>query len=384
MNIPRQFVHALLAAGALACTGISTETAFADIVEVQVTGRVEQNRFVNGVLLGVPANAPVSITFHLDSGMFTDSVALPGRTRAYEIDTASWDMTVGGVSTPLLVPQPTGQPPRFVLRNNDPRADGFFFSVGTDIDTPLVLNLGLPNNIFGVAFLRTFGAIPPSPSTTPDNTLFTLDILDALCVRGFQNLSSFNFTIQQSELNVPVLFIYDTLSIKNLTPGCPQLLSQPANAITCGGGGALTAAYTTSLSATAPGMTFTWHRGPTPINLADPRYSVVTSPDGLSSTLTITGVTNADVPTTARLFQGLDGYRCVISNACGTISTELGGLTICRADFNCSNSVTVQDIFDFLNVWFAGLPTSDINGVGGVTVQDIFDYLSAWFAGNCA
>jgi hypothetical protein len=53
----------------------------------------------------------------------------------------------------------------------------------------------------------------------------------------------------------------------------------------------------------------------------------------------------------------------------------------CPADFNGQNGVTVQDIFDFLSAWFAGLPTADFNGQNGVTVQDIFDFLSAWFAG---
>ena len=53
----------------------------------------------------------------------------------------------------------------------------------------------------------------------------------------------------------------------------------------------------------------------------------------------------------------------------------------CLADFNCSGAVTVQDIFDFLNAWFARLPTADFNNSGTVTVQDIFDFLTAWFAG---
>jgi len=65
----------------------------------------------------------------------------------------------------------------------------------------------------------------------------------------------------------------------------------------------------------------------------------------------------------------------------------------CRADFNTSGSVTVQDLFDFLRAWFAqctaaGTPGSacqygsaDFNNTSGVTVQDLFDYLAAWFAG---
>ena len=53
----------------------------------------------------------------------------------------------------------------------------------------------------------------------------------------------------------------------------------------------------------------------------------------------------------------------------------------CPADFNNSGSVTVQDIFDFLTVWFARGPAADINGSGTITVQDIFDFLAHWFAG---
>ena len=53
----------------------------------------------------------------------------------------------------------------------------------------------------------------------------------------------------------------------------------------------------------------------------------------------------------------------------------------CRADFNRSGAVSVQDIFDFLAAYFAGNPRADFNGSGAVTVQDIFDFLAAYFAG---
>jgi len=53
----------------------------------------------------------------------------------------------------------------------------------------------------------------------------------------------------------------------------------------------------------------------------------------------------------------------------------------CRADFNGSGSVTVQDIFDFLIAYFANDPRADVNSANGVTVQDIFDYLNAYFTG---
>lgn len=47
-------------------------------------------------------------------------------------------------------------------------------------------------------------------------------------------------------------------------------------------------------------------------------------------------------------------------------------------DWNCSNSKTVQDVFDFLSDWFEG--RGDFNADGLNTVQDIFDFLTAWFS----
>ncbi|HMN39723.1 MAG TPA: GC-type dockerin domain-anchored protein [Phycisphaerales bacterium] len=53
----------------------------------------------------------------------------------------------------------------------------------------------------------------------------------------------------------------------------------------------------------------------------------------------------------------------------------------CRCDVNNSGDITVQDIFDFLNLWFANNdPRADFNGDGQVSVQDIFDFLSCWFS----
>lgn len=49
------------------------------------------------------------------------------------------------------------------------------------------------------------------------------------------------------------------------------------------------------------------------------------------------------------------------------------------SDVNCSLTVTVQDLFDFLESYFGGLPGGDFNGVGGASVQDIFDFLGVFF-----
>lgn len=53
----------------------------------------------------------------------------------------------------------------------------------------------------------------------------------------------------------------------------------------------------------------------------------------------------------------------------------------CPCDINGMNGLSVQDIFDFLGLWFQNAPQADFNGANGVTVQDIFDFLACWFAG---
>jgi glucose/arabinose dehydrogenase len=58
-----------------------------------------------------------------------------------------------------------------------------------------------------------------------------------------------------------------------------------------------------------------------------------------------------------------------------------GACPSCPADFNGADGLNVQDIFDFLNAWFAGDPRADFNGLQGLNVQDIFDFLNAWFQG---
>jgi hypothetical protein len=40
-----------------------------------------------------------------------------------------------------------------------------------------------------------------------------------------------------------------------------------------------------------------------------------------------------------------------------------------------------QDIFAFLNGWFAVDIRSDFNADGTIAIQDIFDFLDAWFVG---
>lgn len=55
-----------------------------------------------------------------------------------------------------------------------------------------------------------------------------------------------------------------------------------------------------------------------------------------------------------------------------------GTRVACPCDWNHTGGITVQDIFDFLNSYFAG--SGDFNGADGTTVQDIFDFLMCYFS----
>ncbi len=64
---------------------------------------------------------------------------------------------------------------------------------------------------------------------------------------------------------------------------------------------------------------------------------------------------------------------------CGTLAMT----PCCKADFNQDGSLSVSDVFDFLNLWFIADPiTSTLsNGTSAPTVNDIFQYLNDWFVG---
>ncbi len=82
-------------------------------------------------------------------------------------------------------------------------------------------------------------------------------------------------------------------------------------------------------------------------------------------------------------FQSGMGQRTHLSTGdiAGLVSRYGLPCASCHPDINCSGTVNVQDIFDFLAAWFAGSPVGDYNGLNGNTIADIFAFLSAWFAG---
>jgi hypothetical protein len=102
-------------------------------------------------------------------------------------------------------------------------------------------------------------------------------------------------------------------------------------------------------------------------------------------TRTVAGITDSGGVSTFRNSQINDSRQITAVVSFTDNSEAVLRLTLaapaCRADFDRSGTLGTQDIFEFLNAWFAGEARADFNGADGLTVQDIFDFLNAWFAG---
>ena len=161
--------------------GLAT-TAVAEQVMVEINCTVEYNQISVGPLANVNAGDDATYTFMLDSDVYTDSGSF--NTRGYHIDQSSWQLLIGSETLGLQDPFPGI--PYFVLRNDDPAVDGFFWSDNVDWNFP-----GL--NMDEVGQLGQFAS---SFSVGYEgDTLSSLDILDAVGDYDYDGLTSFLTTI---------------------------------------------------------------------------------------------------------------------------------------------------------------------------------------------
>jgi hypothetical protein len=197
--------------------------AQAATVAVEITGEVEYNQVNFGAFADVNSGDPVTILFQVDSDLFMNSASFP--TRGYDIDVMSFSMTLGSVTVGLQDPYPAGQIPYFVLRNNDPAVDGFFFA-NNNVDWPFpdppLDELG----IFG-----QFGSHYEVGYV--EETLSSLDILDAVGSYDFTGLTNFYFVVSDGPFDaIGLIFGQMTISLPatevavDVKPGsCPNPLN---------------------------------------------------------------------------------------------------------------------------------------------------------------
>lgn len=69
------------------------------------------------------------------------------------------------------------------------------------------------------------------------------------------------------------------------------------------------------------------------------------------------------------------------SGASTTCNVPGNGTTpCCRGDTNQDGTVALQDLFDFLSLWFAQAPGANADGFEGIGVEDLFAFLRSWFS----
>ena len=77
-------------------------------------------------------------------------------------------------------------------------------------------------------------------------------------------------------------------------------------------------------------------------------------------------------------------YRNLFSSQARSFIQQVNSsllLPYCRADFDQNGALNINDLFAFLNAWFARSPQADFNQVNGVSIDDLFAYLNSWFTG---
>jgi hypothetical protein len=70
----------------------------------------------------------------------------------------------------------------------------------------------------------------------------------------------------------------------------------------------------------------------------------------------------------------------------GRLSAGLSGAGVlcppaCRADFDRNGSVSIDDLFIYLNAWFTSDPRCDVDNAPGVSIDDLFVFINIWFGG---
>ena len=199
MNRARSLLATLLCSAALATLVPSVEAG--ESLRVTFTGEVTSNLVSTGQLGQVGVGEAVSMSFLIDSDVFVDSMFFP--TRGYVIDDASFELQFDSTTIGLEDPFPSGPPPYFVLRDNDPSIDGFF----------VARNIGFWNGV-PLAQVGQFESYSNNASVTYDGSLLSsLDVLGALGTYDLTGLTFESWTIDDGTTS-PVVIAYQGLTIE--------------------------------------------------------------------------------------------------------------------------------------------------------------------------
>lgn len=118
-------------------------------------------------------------------------------------------------------------------------------------------------------------------------------------------------------------------------------------------------------------LLYRWEKGALPLSDGE-QLSGSTIEGATTPILAIEGVRSGDAGV----------YTCRVTDACSLEAVATVELVVsgCPGDFNDSGTVSIDDLFLFLNAWFNADPQADMNQ-NGVTIDDLFLFLNAWFTG---
>lgn len=154
----------------------------------------------------------------------------------------------------------------------------------------------------------------------------------------------------------------------------PTISSHPVSMSTCASG---SAAFAVTTQGTSP-LTYSWRKDSVPIDTSS-------NPSASTASLTLSNASGS----------AAGSYDCVVSNACGSITSDPATLTVCVADTDdgsasgvCDAGVTIDDLLFYLSTFEQGLPRADVDDgtfTGtpdlGVTIDDLLYFLSRFQAG---
>lgn len=162
-----------------------------------------------------------------------------------------------------------------------------------------------------------------------------------------------------------------------MLPACtaPAVTTQPQPASGC-----LSGAATFSIAAAGTALAYQWQvqDGATWRAVAEGE-DIVLGGDliGRSSGSTTRQFTLSNTPISHNQCR----VRCIVTNACGTVTSNPATLTICPGDFNCDGGVDGEDVGAFFREWESGNAAADVNADGGVDGADVSAFFEHWEAG---
>jgi hypothetical protein len=190
----------------LAATALFAGAANADIVNVTVEGVVNFNTIGEGELGTVSSGDVATMSFSVDSDMFTEGI--PGDLRSYDIDAGSFSLDFDSGASVGLMGAPTSY---FTLVDGFPVSDGFF--VSTSLTSPG----GAPLSEDPYNINLDLGYV--------GETLSSLNILDAVGVYEFDGLTRFGFNIWAiAPENVRLDMDFVSMTIATPAPSAALLL----------------------------------------------------------------------------------------------------------------------------------------------------------------